>query len=121
MSSPFRIAFVGIDHPHGAGWRKVLLNLGDAARVTAIVPRFGGATASLEERHTGAARFESVEELINHGEFDGAIVCLPNDEYVIARAALAVLEGVAIPYEVLEETSLDQTLAALRDSAAPLL
>jgi hypothetical protein len=49
------------------------------------------------------------------------VVCLPNDEYVIARAALAVLEGGTIPYEVLEETSLDETLAALRDSAAPLL
>jgi hypothetical protein len=49
------------------------------------------------------------------------VVCLPNDEYVIARAGLAILEGSEIPYEVLEETSLDQTLAALRDSAAPLL
>ncbi len=47
---PFRLAFIGLDHPHGAGWRKALANLGEAVKITAIVPRFGGATASLEER-----------------------------------------------------------------------
>src|SRR6187401_1970317 len=89
MSRPFGIAFLGVDHPHGAGWRKALCNLGDAARITAVVPRFGGAIASLEERHTGAARFETVEELIAQGQFDGAIVCLPNDEGPSAVCQLA--------------------------------
>jgi predicted dehydrogenase len=89
MTKPFRIAFLGIDHPHGAGWRKALLNLGDAVSISGIVPRFGGATASLEERNIGAARFESVEELIDRGEFDGAIVCLPNNESPQAVTQLA--------------------------------
>jgi predicted dehydrogenase len=89
MPAPFRIAFLGLDHPHGAGWRKALANLGDAVKITALVPRFGGSTASLEERHTDAARFETVEELIAHGQFDGALVCLPNNEGPCAVAQLA--------------------------------
>src|SRR5712691_6458997 len=41
------------------------------------------------------------------------VVCLPNEEFVIATAGLAILEGREILHEVLEETSLDETLAAL--------
>jgi predicted dehydrogenase len=89
MSRPFRIAFVGLDHPHGAGWRKALSNLGDAVEISAVVPRFGGAMASLEERHAQAARFETVEVLVQHGQFDGAIVCLPNNESPSAVCQLA--------------------------------
>lgn len=89
MTPPFRIAFLGIDHPHAAGWRKVLTNLGDDVEINAIVPGFGGATASLEERLSGAARFDTVEELIGWGEFDGAIVCLPNNENPDAICLLA--------------------------------
>jgi predicted dehydrogenase len=88
---PFRIAFVGIDHPHGAGWRESLGNLSGAAEITAIVPRFDGTTHSLEERHARAKRFETVDELIREGAaiFDGAIICLPNDETPAAAIALA--------------------------------
>ena len=91
MSDVFRIAFVGIDHPHGAGWRESLLNLGDEAHITAIVPRFGGTTYSLEERHSRVPRFETVEELVARGSdlFDGAIICLPNSESPSAAALLA--------------------------------
>lgn len=88
-TSAFRIAFVGLDHPHGAGWRKVLANLGDAVEITAIVPRYDGGLASLEERHATAARFETVDQLIAKGSFDGAIVCLPNNESPQALAQLA--------------------------------
>lgn len=89
MSEPFRIAFIGIDNPHGAGWRDLLLNFGDAVKITAIVPGFGGATTSLEERHADAARFDTVDELIAGGQFDGAIVCLANDVGPAAIARLA--------------------------------
>jgi predicted dehydrogenase len=90
-SPPFRIAFIGIDHPHGAGWRESLANLAGTVEVTAIVPCFGGATHSLEERHAGARRFETVEQLIREGAtlFEGAMVCLPNDETPAAVIALA--------------------------------
>lgn len=87
----FRIAFVGVDHPHGAGWRESLANLGGEVEIVAIVPRFDGTTYSLEERHRGAQRFESVDRLLADGRglFDGAIVCLPNQESPAAAAKLA--------------------------------
>jgi len=89
MADPFRIAFVGIDHPHGAGWRESLANLGNAVEIAAVVPGFGGTTYSLEERHSAVRRFESVPKLVAGAAstFDGAIVCLPN-----AECPLAVLE-----------------------------
>ncbi len=91
MPNPFRIAFIGIDHPHGAGWRESLLNLGTDIAITAIVPRYGGTTYSLEERHSTVARFETVAQLVADGNelFDGAIVCLPNDEASDAAVQLA--------------------------------
>jgi predicted dehydrogenase len=91
VTNAFRIAFVGIDHPHGAGWRETLLNLGADVAITAIVPRFGGTVHSLEERHSTVPRFETVEQLLIHGSelFDGAIICLPNDEAPDAAVQLA--------------------------------
>ncbi|MSR60752.1 MAG: Gfo/Idh/MocA family oxidoreductase [Planctomycetaceae bacterium] len=91
MPLPFRIAFVGVDHPHGAGWRESLQNLAGEAEITAIVPCLGGTTHSLEERNAAARRFETVEQLIAEGctLFDGAIVCLPNSECPSAVTTLA--------------------------------
>ncbi|HLJ11361.1 MAG TPA: Gfo/Idh/MocA family oxidoreductase [Planctomycetaceae bacterium] len=91
MPEPFRIAFIGIDHPHGAGWRESLEVLKGQVEVTALVPRFGGSTFSLEERHATLPRFETVERLVRDGRelFEGAIVCVPNDESPDAIVALA--------------------------------
>lgn len=89
MSTPFRIAFLGIDNPHGAGWRDLFKNFGDDLEITAILPGFGGATHSLEERLTHVPRFDSVEELIAGGEFDGAFIGLSNDEAPAAAEKLA--------------------------------
>ncbi|MFT5471315.1 MAG: putative dehydrogenase [Verrucomicrobiales bacterium] len=89
MSSPFRIAFLGIDNPHGAGWRDLFKNFGDEIEITAIVPGFGGATHSLEERLAHVPRFETVDQLLEGGEFDGAFVGLSNDEAPAAAARLA--------------------------------
>ena len=89
MAERFRVAFVGIDHPHGAGWREVLQVLADEAELVAHVPGFGGATASLEERYAGTRRFDTVAQLLDWGNFDGALVCLPNTEAPAALAALA--------------------------------
>lgn len=49
------------------------------------------------------------------------VVCLPNDNFVISQEGLSILEGEGIAHEVLEEADLDETLAAPRNSAAPLL
>jgi predicted dehydrogenase len=87
--NPFRIAFLGVDNPHGAGWRDLLLNFGDEVQLTALMPGFGGKTTSLEERYAHLPRFDSVEELLAGAEFDGAVVALPNDEGPPAVARLA--------------------------------
>src|SRR5688572_21787203 len=89
MQQPFRVAFLGVDHPHGAGWRELLLNLDGEVAIAALVPFYGGSLASLEERHANVPRFETVEKLLAWGEFDGAVVCLPNNEAPEAIARLA--------------------------------
>jgi predicted dehydrogenase len=88
-ASPFRLAILGIDHPHGSGWRESLFQLAEEIEIVAIVPRFGGATTSLEERLSQVPRFDSIEQLTGWGQFDGALVCLPNKESPQAIAALA--------------------------------
>jgi predicted dehydrogenase len=89
MTLPFRIACIGIDHPHGAGWRELLPRVGVPIDVTAIVPAFGGAVASLEEKHARVPRFPTIDRLMDEGNFDGAIVCLPNRESPSVVQALA--------------------------------
>jgi predicted dehydrogenase len=94
MPSPFRVAFVGIDHPHGAGWRELLPHIRSAdatplVELTAVVPAFDGSTTSLEERYAGAPRFDTVGDLIAGGTFDGAMVCLPNCDTPAAVRQLA--------------------------------
>lgn len=86
---PMKLAVIGLDHPHGAGWRRSLLNLELEFEVTALVPRFNGGLASLEERYAQVPRFESVDDLIARGDFDGALVTLPNKEAPDACIQLA--------------------------------
>lgn len=91
MSQPFRVAFIGVDHPHGAAWRESLLNLAGEVVITAIVPEFSGALTSLEECHATTPRFASIPELLAQGArlFDGAVICLPNDRTPAALEQLA--------------------------------
>lgn len=91
MSQRFRVAFIGVDHPHGAAWRESLLHLPGEVSLTALVPEFGGALASLEESLATVPRFGSVAELIARGGnlFDGAVICLPNDRTPSALEQLA--------------------------------
>src|SRR5260221_5093958 len=98
MPDAFRVAFVGVDHPHAAGWRESLLNLGDEVQITAVVPRFGGTTYNLEERNSAARRFDSVEHLVAGGNdlFDRAMICLtnsasPSAAFQLARAGKHIL------------------------------
>ncbi len=81
-ASPFRVAFIGVDHPHGAGWRESLAQLTDEIEIVALVPRFDDGVTSLEERYAHLPRFGMVAELITWGQFDGAIVCLSNVETI---------------------------------------
>lgn len=78
MVPPFQLAIVGVDHPHGAGWRQLLRNFDDV-NITAIVPGYDGSTTSLEEAYARVPRFDTTQALIADGRCDGALVCLPND------------------------------------------
>jgi len=89
MPSPLRLAFIGIDHPHGAGWRESLQLLAPEIEIVALVPAFDGGVASLEERYARLPRFETVEALLEFGEFDAAMICLPNRDTPAACVALA--------------------------------
>jgi predicted dehydrogenase len=96
MAEKFRIAFIGVDHPHGAGWRESISLVQDDARIVAFVNAFGNSSASLEEKYAHLPRFNSVDELLKWGGFDGAVVCLPNKEtpsvvIKLAREGRAVL------------------------------
>jgi len=112
MSDPFRLAFLGVDHPHGFAWRELLRSLGDQLVISALMPGFEGATASLEEQLAGVPRFDTVEALIDGGQFDGAFVCLSNDA---APAAVTLLA--AAGKHVLAE----KPLAASAEQARPAL
>src|SRR5438034_148634 len=69
-----RLAFLGIDHPHGAHWREQLANFTGEAEIVAFVPSFGGGTASLEERYAHLPRFDSdvARRAADHYLFDPA-------------------------------------------------
>ena len=88
-TAPVRVAFVGVDNPHGAAWRELLLHLPNDLRLTALVPSYGEATTSLEERYARLPRFSTVEDLILGADFDAAIVCLPNNLAPSVAARLA--------------------------------
>ncbi len=81
MANKLRLAILGIDHPHGMGWRESLSHVADDLEIAALMPGFEDATTSLEERHAALPRFETVDQLIDKGSdlFDGALICLPND------------------------------------------
>ena len=65
MANKLRIAVLGIDHPHGMGWRESLTHVADELEITALMPAFDNATASLEERLAKLPRFDSVDALLN--------------------------------------------------------
>jgi predicted dehydrogenase len=111
-----RLALVGVDHPHGAHWRQSLGNFADRLRITAVVPAFGGATASLEEKLAGVPRFADVDALVVGGEFDAALVCLPNDEAPSALVKLAAAGKHVLTEKPIGKTAadLDAVIAALR-------
>src|SRR5262245_57063170 len=84
-----RLAYLGIDHPHGAHWRQQLTNFAGETEIVALVPGFGGGVTSLEERFASIPRFDSVHALLAGAKFDAAVVCMSNREGPPAMAELA--------------------------------
>lgn len=89
MAAPFRLAVLGVDHPHGAHWRELFQHFRDQLEVVALVPAFDGGLASLEERWADVPRFGSLDELLAADQFDGALVTLPSCDTPRALTQLA--------------------------------
>jgi len=89
MSATFRLAILGVDHPHGAHWRELLQHFQDQIEIAAIVPALGGGLTSLEERLAEVPRFATLDELLADGQFDGALVNLPSRDTPAAIMQLA--------------------------------
>ncbi len=89
MHERLRLAYLGVDHPHGHGWRELLRAVETEAVITDLVVGVDGGTASLEERLSHVPRHADVDELLEQGEFDAAVVCLPNDSGPAAIEKLA--------------------------------
>ncbi len=89
MAERLRVAVVGIDHPHGHGWRELLRAVESEIEITGIVPGFDGQLASLEERLAQVPRFTTVDQLLAAEAIDAALVCLPNAEVPAAALQLA--------------------------------
>lgn len=115
MSGPFRLALIGVDHPHGAHWRELLPHFDQRIDVVALVPAFDGALASLEERYAEVPRFESLEALLAATPFDGALVNLPSRDTPAALAQLA-----RAGKHVLTEKPGGVSADAFRDAAAAI-
>ncbi|MBT3890999.1 MAG: Gfo/Idh/MocA family oxidoreductase [Planctomycetaceae bacterium] len=89
MTLPLKLAFIGVDNPHGAGWRDLIANVTAEATITSIVPMYGGTTASLQQCYVNLPRYASITELISNEQFDAAVICLPNDQTVAVVQQLA--------------------------------
>ena len=109
---PLRLAFLGIDHPHGAHWRQQLANFSQEAEIVAFVPSFGGGIASLEERFAHIPRYDTVDAMLQGAEFDAAVVALSNHDGPPAIAQLA-----AAGKHVLAEKPVAATAADARQIA----
>ena len=79
-----KIAFVGTAHPHSKAYLETISQVPEV-QVTALLEN-GGAS---DERFAAAARFEELDALLAHGDFEAAFVFLPNDEAAAACRALA--------------------------------
>lgn len=88
MNARIRLAWVGIDHPHGCGWRRLFWDLEDQVEGVAICnPELG--LSSLEERYSDLPRFQSLDELVAWGRFDAAVVALSDQASSPAAQVLA--------------------------------
>lgn len=113
-----RLAFLGIDHSHGAHWRQLLASFEPEAQLVGFVPEFGGTLTSLEERYSELPRFGTVAELLAWNQFDAAVVCLSNragppaivelagaGKHVLAEKPVAAGADVARPIAAVVEKS----------------
>lgn len=84
-----KLAFIGIDHPHGRAYLESLRNLPEV-EVTAL---YTGRreTIVLPEPYASKPLYTSLQELLNKEDFEAAMILLPNDE--APKACIQLIEA----------------------------
>ena len=77
--TPLRVAFVGIDNPHGSSWREAAIVHPDI-EPTALAARSAEETKSVQPELKALPIYHSIDELLDKAEFDAAVVTLSNKE-----------------------------------------
>lgn len=77
--TPLRVAFVGIDNPHGSAWRNAVAVHPEMEPV-ALVARSPEETQTLQPELRDLPLYYSLDELLAGVEFDAAVVTLSNQE-----------------------------------------
>jgi len=83
-----RVAFVGIDNPHGSSWRSTVAMHPEMEPV-AFVRRTPEETKTLQPEFARLPLYDSVDELLAGADFDAAVVTLSNKESCPACLQLA--------------------------------
>jgi len=88
MGSTFRLAFVGVDHPHGWLYRESLRRMPEV-EVVAFYARRADEATTLQEPYMSRPVYTSISRLLAEEAFDGVMVMLPNNEEPEACMAFA--------------------------------
>jgi len=88
MKSKFRLAFVGVDHPHGWLYRESLKRMPEV-EVVAFYARSEDEKKTLQEPFTSRPVYTSISRLLAEEDFEGVMVMLPNNEEPQACMELA--------------------------------
>ncbi len=88
MTSKIRLAFAGVDHPHGWLYRESLKRMPEV-EVVAFLARSRADVKTLQAPFTSRPVYTSISQLLAAEDFDGVLVMLPNDEEPQACMAFA--------------------------------
>ena len=88
MTSKIRLAFAGVDHPHGWLYRESLKRMPEV-EVVAFYARSREDVKTLQAPFTSRPVYTSISQLLAAEDFDGVLVMLPNDEESQACMAFA--------------------------------
>ncbi|MHB1294962.1 MAG: Gfo/Idh/MocA family protein [Anaerolineae bacterium] len=93
MSNPVRLALVGIDHPHAAGYRETVQQMPEVEIVGLYDPDPASSASQLDEPLWRLPLYSDLEELLRRERPEAALIALPNDatpQAIIACAQAGV-------------------------------
>jgi predicted dehydrogenase len=89
LGRKLKLAFIGIDHPHGRAYLESLRNLPEVE----VVALYTGGRESIAVPEPFASKplYRSLQEILDKEDFDAAMVLLPNDE--APKACIQLVEA----------------------------